>query len=322
MINNSLGLSERSSLATIVGTFFFLVVMIGGFAALVAAFELNSDLLESQFKISEQETQKVQENFTIQAAYNRIVDVNTGDNNLCVTIDNIGAVPLEIPDLWIVNKTDSNFPIVPSVHPIAVSYKDSFVPMGSTKNILESRIGTTKQFTLQDVDHTLDIKAVTTSGIMKTTELKVFNSAVADPRLVITAFVFPKSVASGHEIIVGMFVRNAGTTTLLDVKPATSRGTPVAGSPTVVPTTSVSQATGGFTLTTASSIARLDPDEVVVFMWEPEITGGVGSTLTFTLEAEAKVLGCDGSTVINSAIDVEAVKVVPGVREEIFAKPD
>jgi len=308
MMNDSLGFSERRSVATIVGTFFFLVVMIGGFAALVAAFELNSDLLESQFKISEQETQKVQEAFTIQAAYD-----SSSNNLLCVTIDNTGAVPLEVIDLWISDKTAA----ARTVDLVPINYKDSFVPMGSTKNILES---TTKELT---AERTYDIKAVTTSGIMKTTELLVSNAS-PDPRLDVTAFTFPKNAASGQELVVGMFVRNAGTTTLLDVKPATSRN-PVLGlgNPTVVPTTSV--ATGplkGFTLTTATSIASLRPDETVVFMWDPEITGGVGSTITFTLEAEGKVLGCDGSSVINSATDSEAVEVVPGVRREIFARPE
>jgi len=246
MMNNLLVLAERRSVATIVGTFFFLVVMIGGFAALVSAFELNSDLLEEQFRISEQEMQKVQEAFTIQAAYNRIASPSIGDNNLCVTIDNTGAVPLEITDLWIANKTDSTRPVVL----VPISYKDSFVPLGSTKNILESRIGTTDQKTLRDIDHTVNIKAVTSSGIMKTTELKIFNSAVADPRLDVTAFTFPKNAASGQDIVVGMFVRNAGTTTLLDVKPATSRNS---GNPTVVPATAVET----FALTTASSIASL-----------------------------------------------------------------
>jgi len=313
MMNNLLGLDERSSVATIVGTFFFLVIMIGGFTALVTAFELNSDLLESQFKISEQETQKVQENFTIQAAYDSVLAPSSGANTLCVTIDNIGAVPLEIPDLFIVNKTDSDAP----VFPIEISHKDAFVPMGSIKNILESRTGPANSIVVTDTTHTLDIKAVTTSGITKTTELAVFSTASGDdPRLDVTAFVMPKNVASGQEAVVGMFVRNAANTTLLDVKPASTRNS---GNPTVTPSTAVTS----FSLTTASSIDRLDPDETVVFMWDPEITGGVGSTITFTLEAEGKVLGCsDGSSTIESATDAESLQIVPGVRREIFARPE
>ena len=314
MMNNSLGFSERRSVATIVGTFFFLVVMIGGFAALIAAFELNSDLLEGQFKISQQETQKVQEAFTIQAAYDSVLSGN--DNTLCVTIDNTGAVPLEVPDLWIANKTDSSRPVTL----VNVDYKDSFVPVGSNKNILETRTGPANSIIVTNIDHTLDIKAVTKSGIMKTTELKIFNSAVADPRLDVTAFVFPKNIASGQEVVVGMFVRNAGTTTLLDVKP--SFVSPFNGEPIDEPVTSVTPVTGGFPITTPSSVATLRPDETVVFMWAPEITGGVGSLIKFRLQAEAKVLGCDGSTVITSAEDDETIEVVPGVRREIFARPE
>ena len=303
-MTNSLGLSESRSIATIVGTFFFLVIMIGGFAAMIAAFELNSQFLEEQFKISQQETQKVQEDFTIQAAY------NTSDSNLlCVTIDNIGGNSLEIPDLFIVNKTASSRP----VDFLNVTYKDSFIPMGSDKNILENL-----RITLEDADHTLDIKAVTTSGIMKTTELEVFASGSTDPRLNVTAFVFPKSIASGQDVVVGMIVHNTANTTLLEARPTIQTGE-TERIPTVDPTTAI---TKGFSLTTDSIVNRLDPNEDHTFMWDPEILGGVGSTINFTVQAEAKVLGCDGSSVIKSAPDSEVVTVVPGVRREIFAKPE
>ena len=306
-MNNLLGLSERSSVATIVGTFFFLVVMIGGFAALIVAFELNSDLLESQFKISEQETQKVQEDFTIAAAYTS--SETALDRRLCVTIKNIGAVPLEIPDLFIANATDPDA----SVDLVEISYKDSFVPMGSQKDILESQ-----SITVEDAIHTLDIKAVTTSGIAKTTELEVFteDSDANDPRLNMTLWMTPVNSASGQNITLVMHVYNRANTTLLEVQPN--------GDPDVTPSGAVEE----FELVTASPVARLDPNEDALFLWNPEITGGVGSEVTFTTEVRAKVEGCDDSSFIKTNSTAEgqfgtpALKIVPGVRSEIFAKPD
>ena len=301
----TLNFKSRNGISTIVGTFFFVVIMVGAFSAFILMMQTNSNFLNTQLDTTQNEIQKIQGQFTIAAAY----DSGIG-NRLCVSVKNSGSTPLEIADLLIVNKTNN------AVRQFDVDFRDAFVPVSSLRDILDNQ-----PITLTADSATggtvYDIKVVSTSGIVQTTELKVFPTAGQDPRLNVTGFVYPSNVASGQNVTIGMFVYNRANTTLINVQPN--------GDPIAEPVEAVSL---GYPLVTRGNITRLDPNEHAVFMWEPEFIGGVGSKITFLVRAKALVEGCTESTYIFNDSSTTGhrgtpqIKVVPGVKREILASPE
>jgi len=286
------------AISTIIGSFFFIVIMVGAFGAFILMMQTNSEFLNTQLGTSQNEIEKIQGQFTIAAAY----DSEIG-NRLCVSVKNAGSTPLEITDLFIVNKTNN------AVRLFDIDFRDAFVPVSSLHNILDNQPIT---LTAEVPGGTIyDIKVVSTSGIVKTTELKVFSDSSPDPRFDVTAFAYPANAASGQNVTIGMHVYNRANTTLINVQPEE-------GYPTVDPAEAVSE---GFPLTTPAIVTRLDPNEDALFSWEPEFVGGIGSRLDFTVRAKAQVEGCTTSSFIFNE-DSALVKVVPGVKKQILASPE
>src|SRR3990167_5477286 len=93
---------SRKAISTIIGTFFFVIVMVGAFTAFILMMQTNSNFLNTQLGATQSEIEKIQGQFTIAAAY----DSEIG-NRLCVSVKNAGSTPLEIADLFIVNKTNN-----------------------------------------------------------------------------------------------------------------------------------------------------------------------------------------------------------------------
>ncbi|MBM3910350.1 MAG: hypothetical protein FJ356_01725 [Thaumarchaeota archaeon] len=285
---------SRKAISTIVGTFFFVIVMVGAFSAFILMMQTNADFLNTQLDITQSEIQKIQGQFTIAAAYD---DTGAVGKRLCVSVKNSGSTPLEIADLFIVNKTNNE------VRQFDIDFRDAFVPASSIRKILDNQ-----PITLRPGIH--DIKVVSTSGITQTTELKVFATSSPDPRFNVTAFVSPISSASGQNVTVGMHVHNRMNTTLINVQ--------ADGDPSVEPSEAVAE---GFNPSGVRNYTRLDPNEDALFLWEPEFVGGVGSKLNFTVRAKALVEGCTSSSPIRNE-DVVQLKVVPGVKRQILASPE
>ena len=288
---------NRKAISTIVGTFFFVVIMVGAFTAFILMMQTNSNFLNTQLDTTQNEIQKIQGQFTIAAAY----DSGIG-NRLCVSVKNSGSTPLEIADLFIVNKTNN------VVRQFDIDFRDAFVPASSLRQILTNQPITLTSATGPGTSY--DIKVVSTSGIVQTTELKVFPTSLPDPRFNVTAFAYPVNAASGQNITLGAHVYNRMNTTLLNVQPN--------GDPFVDPEESVAL---GYPFVTTANITRLDTNESTTFMWEPEFVGGVGSRLDFLVRVKAQVEGCTTSSYIFNE-DSTIVKVVPGVRRQILASPE
>jgi len=295
---------SRNAVSTIIGTFFFVIIMAGAFTAFIIMMQTNSNFLNIQLGATQNEVEKIQGQFTIAAAY----DSGIG-NRLCVSVKNSGSTPLEIADLFIVNKTNN------VVRQFDIDFRDAFVPVSSIRDLLTNQPITLTAAT--GTGTTYDIKVVSTSGITQTTQLKVFPNVGLDPRLNVTGFVYPSNAASGQNVTIGMFVFNRANTTLINVQP---NGDPIAD-----PVEAVSL---GYPLVTRGNITRLDPNEHAVFMWEPEFVGGVGSKITFLVRAKALVEGCNSSSYIFNDSSTTGIggspqiKVVPGVRRQILASPE
>ena len=115
---------NRRGISTIVGTFFFVVIMVGAFTGFFAAFQLQEDLVDTLLQVTTRNMVNLDENFVITANYD-----SANSNRLCVSAENIGNGPLQILDIWIVNKTGAHvlhsrlpvcpsarLPVFPSVH--------------------------------------------------------------------------------------------------------------------------------------------------------------------------------------------------------------
>ena len=124
----SFNFKSRNAVSTIIGTFFFVIIMAGAFAAFIIMMQTNSNFLNTQLGASQNEIEKIQGQFTIASAY----DSGIG-NRLCISVKNSGSTPLEIADLFIVNKTNN------VVRQFDIDFRDAFVPASSIRQILTNQ---------------------------------------------------------------------------------------------------------------------------------------------------------------------------------------
>jgi hypothetical protein len=120
--------SKRRGLASIVGILFFIVLMVGAFTALLAAFSFQNDLIDTQKTVADQEVAKARENFFV------ISDIDT--DKLYVTIKNQGTNPVEIANLWVIEKNTLD----KLATQYDVGYGSSAVPIATSKNITSNTI--------------------------------------------------------------------------------------------------------------------------------------------------------------------------------------
>ena len=171
--------------------------MFAVFGAIIAAFQFQSDLIRTNMAISDMQTKKIQEKFTITAE-------QSGNALAKVLVNNQGANPIEVVDLWVINK---NGPF--DAPRYSINSVDSFVPAGSITNIIANSpqiyVGT----------GTYLIKAVTALGSLATYELSA-DTTVINPESLIDKLVarpsiyaaFPNPVFSNAKGHFAMIVAN------------------------------------------------------------------------------------------------------------------
>lgn len=250
-------LKERKSVSTVVGGFFFLVLMVGAFTAILTAIQFQSDLVTLQRAISDQETLKTQEKFSIAAFIN-----GSNNNKLSVQVQNRGSIPIEISDLFIVNKSISSYPVTP----IEIDPRDAPVPISSTEQILANQPIFMK-------NGKYDLKVVSSLGTAQT----LYNQTApsANP-LTATLYAVPPSIESNGTVSIVMHVTNRHGVTLFDVKPTAN--------PTVTPSD-----TNILTLPVIPQrIDKLDPNEDILFLWNYTIKGAGNTPVRFNTTATAR----------------------------------
>jgi len=119
--------TSRKGISSIVGGIFFLVLMTAGFTVYYVALDSQSQMLDTQKIIADSEIAKIQEDFVVAASSDPV------DNRLTLQVANTGNNPIEIADIWIINKTDAGEPA--ERHDL--NYADVSIPVGHTGNILE-----------------------------------------------------------------------------------------------------------------------------------------------------------------------------------------
>lgn len=154
-------LYKKKGISSVVGAFFFLILMFAVFGAIITAFQFQSDLVNTNMAISDTQTKKIQERFTV-------TPEAAGGSLTKVTIDNQSPNPIEVVDLWVIEESGS-------FGATRYTPSDPFVPAGAKTNIVANQspaIGVG--------GGTYKIKAVTALGTRATSQL-VGGSSTLNP---------------------------------------------------------------------------------------------------------------------------------------------
>lgn len=251
-------LGRKRAVSTVIGSVFFMVLLTAGLSTSYLVIETQSDMLTAQQTIADTEIHKIQEKFSVSAS------VNSADNNrLAVFVNNEGSNPLQIDNIWIINKTNPQAPATK----YDLNYLDSVLASGYGSEILEN-----KPLYLTPGDY--GIKVVSSIGTIKSTGLDVNGIN----NLKVKMMIDPPDVSIGENATAWIFVTNVGTTRLLNV---------TAGPITVSPSSAVISSSP--VLQPHTSLA---PAESAIFAWKYNLLGTIGTNVAFSTYA----LGVDEMT--------------------------
>jgi hypothetical protein len=284
-------LHQRRGISTIVGAAIFLVLFASATSTFFLAMDAQRDTINSQRAISDAIMEKTKEKFSIAPSIDE-----TNGNLLGIQVKNLGTNPVEIDDIWIVNKSGS-FP----AKKYLIDYKDSVIPPGYGSNILENT-------PLNMLPDDYDIKVVSILGTIEKSEFIVGGNN--DLRA--TLLVIPPDVKINKNVTLTMHVENIGKAKLLNVAPAFDvPNISIPLDPPIPPT---------------PSPVDLDPGESVFFTWQYTITGAglvAGNKITFDNYANATIADTMPPIVAESNYVQESVKLLePDVTEVIVLTED
>ncbi len=273
------------------GGLIFLVLLTSGFSTFYLAMDVQRDTINTQKIISDSIMEKTKEKFSISVSTDQ-----DNNNELGIQVKNLGTNPVELADIWIVNKSGS-FP----AKKFEVDYNDAFVPAGYGTNILESKslFMTTDEY---------DIKVVSTLGTIEKSELSVGGFKNLRAQL----FAIPPDVRINENVTVTMHVENIGQSSLLNVTPET---------PTITPALTS-------TLPPDPAAVNLDPGESIFFTWQYKVTGpSAGTVVTFSSSSNATEVGTGYNVFSNTASDKitarepEESEIIV-LTQDLFARPE
>ncbi|KAG2478740.1 MAG: hypothetical protein NPMRd3_980001, partial [Nitrosopumilales archaeon] len=253
------GLNQKKGISSIVGGIFFLVLMTSGFTVYYVALDSQSQMLNTQQVIADFEVAKIREKFVVAASS------DSGDSNrLSLQVVNTGNNPIEIADVWIINKTDAAQPAAK----YDVDYRDASVPVGHNGNILSN----TPLYLISDI---YDIKVISSLGTIQAVEYDVAGgSNILSAQMV----AIPQDVRFGENVTVILMVTNTGefdvkevrANTNFDVSPDQCRDPPnlIFGGP-----------------------SDLAPSQSTMFFWDCVLDPPLLNTITFTGNATGLLSG-------------------------------
>ena len=267
--------SHKKGISSIVGGIFFLVLMTAGFTVYYVALDSQSQMLDTQQIIADNEISKIQEKFVIAAS-------SDAGNVLSVQVVNTGNNPVEIADIWVINKTDAN---QPAQRYDDLDFRDVSIPVGHSGNILENY---NPPITL--IPDIYDIKVVSSLGTIQRVEYDVNGgSNILSAQMV----AIPNDVRFGENVTIALIVTNTGTfdvtevraNTEFDVSPNQCRDPPsmIFGGP-----------------------SDLAPAQSTMFFWDCILDPPLDNTITFTGNATGLLSGVSVDS--NSASDSVVVR--------------
>ena len=251
---------SRRGISSIVGSMFFLILMTSGFSVYILSIQSQTDLVDTQQKVADTQIRKIQENYAISAT------TDTNDNNrLAIQVKNQGPFPLEVADIWIINKTDAVNGYPAERH--LLNSTDSFIPIGYGKNILEN-----KPLYMNPDEY--DIKVISTVGTIRQTDIDVNGN----DDLKVELFAIPPDVRIGENVTIAMRVTNVGD---IDIENVVPFGAPIVNPPSAVLSSEI---------VSAPSIDLLKQTESGFFTWHYTVTGTVGNKVSFTNNASGTIM--------------------------------
>lgn len=199
MANKISKVKNRRAISSIIGAFFFLVLMVAVFGAILVAFQYQSNLVGTNRAIADKQVNKIQEQFAL-----RPIVTGSGPCNLSTYVDNTGTNSIEILDIWAINTGDGS-----QVTLRSFTSPNSFVPPGSTTTFLTTPISLTKT-------GNYEIKAVSALGNTRETQFScpvsaggvnynVIDKLVARPSVYVA---FPNPHQEGKEGYYAIIVAN------------------------------------------------------------------------------------------------------------------
>lgn len=292
------GLNQKKGISSIVGGIFFLVLMTSGFTVYYVALDSQSQMLNTQQLIADNEVAKIKEKFVVAASS------DPGDNNLLsVQVVNTGNNPVEIASVWIINKTDAS---QPAVKYNDLDFRDVSIPVGHGDNILENHTP------LYLTPTTYDIKVVSSIGTIQKVEYDVNGgSNILSAQMV----AIPQDVRFGENVTVALIVTNVGPTDPI---------TQVTGNPLNVSPNQCSATPNPIFI----GPSVLLPSQSTMFFWDCVLLQPIGNVITFT----ANATGLIGTSPIESNIATDSVIVRDFsagnfgdeliLKDELFGKPE
>jgi len=251
---------SRRGISSIVGSMIFLILMTSGMSVYFLSIQSQTDLIDTQQKVADTQIRKIQEDYAIS------VTTDTSDNNrLAIQVKNQGPFPLEVANIWIINKTDAVNGYPAKRH--LLNSTDSFIPIGYGKNILEN-----KPLYMNPDEY--DIKVISTVGTIRQTDIDVNGN----DDLKVELFAIPPDVRVGENVTIAMRVTNVGD---IDIENVVPFGAPIVNPPSAVLSSEI---------VSAPSIDLLKQTESGFFTWHYKVTGTVGNKVSFTNNASGTIM--------------------------------
>jgi len=266
--------NRQKGISSIVGGIFFLVLMTSGFTVYYIALDTQSQMLDVQQIIADTEVAKIKEKFVVAASS------DSGDNNrLSLQVVNVGNNPVEIGDVWIINKTDAAAPAAR----YDLDYRDASIPVGHSRNILSN----TPLYLISDI---YNIKVISSIGTIQAVEYDVAGgSNILNAQMV----AIPQDVRFGENVTVILMITNTGEFDVkevranpgFDVSPDQCRDPPnlIFGGP-----------------------SDLGPSQSTMFFWDCVLDPPLLNIITFTGNATGKLTGVNVTS--NDASDSVIVR--------------
>jgi len=286
------GLNQKKGISSIVGGIFFLVLMTSGFTVYYVALDSQSQMLDTQQIIADTEVAKIKEKFVVAASS------DPSDNNrLSIQVINTGNNPVEIADVWIINKTDAG---EPATKYNDLDFRDVSIPIGYSGNILENHAP------LNLISDIYDIKVISSLGTIQKVEFDVNGgSNILSAQMI----AIPQDVRYGENVTIALIVTNVGTTnTITDVIGNTA-------TLSISPNQCNDPPNPIFT-----GPANLSPSQSIMFFWDCVLNQPTGNVITITGNATGKILGVNVDS--NDATDSVIVRDFTAGGEEIVLKED
>jgi len=315
MVNSShkIFLNRKRGISTIVGGIIFLVLLTAGFSTFFVAMDVQSDTINAQRTISNSIIEKTQEQFSITA----VTDDSNPWHLLDIQVKNEGTNPIQISNIWIINKSQVGLP----AKSIPISSSDAYIPAGYGLSILETQRLTIDPSLIAGDSDLYDIKVISTLGTIKQTEINVGGSNY----LLAELFTIPPDVRLNENVTLALRVTNVGPSEITGITPDQDFN------PNGIEAGKETWLSVPEPILPVVSPVDLKPSESTIFSWTSTLTnsGTVGEKVKFTNSASG-IETLTGFTVSsNPASDKMAVQDDLGgasgedvvLKDHLFAQP-